>query len=101
MPRPIPYGRQNITDADIAAVVETLHSDYLTQGPKAGEFEKEFADYIGSKYAVAVANGTAALHLAAMAFDVVPGQKVVTTLIVFVIAEEKYYLQILISHLII
>jgi UDP-4-amino-4,6-dideoxy-N-acetyl-beta-L-altrosamine transaminase len=83
MLRPIPYGRQSISDKDIAAVVETLHSDFLTQGPKVGEFEKDFAEYIGCKYAVAVANGTAALHLAAMAFDVAPGQKVITTPITF------------------
>ena len=83
MDRPIPYGRQNITQKDIAAVVETLHSDYLTQGPKVGEFEKDFAEYIGCEYAVAVSNGTAALHLAAMAYDVGPGQKVITTPITF------------------
>ena len=64
---PIPYGRQNITEEDIIAVVEALKSDYLTQGPKILDFEVEFAKYIGSKYAVAVSNGTAALHLSAMA----------------------------------
>jgi UDP-4-amino-4,6-dideoxy-N-acetyl-beta-L-altrosamine transaminase len=83
MDKPIPYGRQNITEEDIAAVVETMHSDYLTQGPKVGEFEKDFADYIGCRYAVAVANGTAALHLSAMAYDVQPGHKVITTPITF------------------
>ena len=61
----IPYGKQNITEADIAAVVEALKSDFLTQGPKIKEFEEAFASYVGSKYAVAVANGTAALHRAA------------------------------------
>jgi len=80
---PIPYGRQHITDEDIQAVVETLCSDYLTQGPKITEFEKAFASYVGSKYAVAVANGTAALHLCAMALNVQPGQKVITTPITF------------------
>lgn len=79
----IPYGKQNITEEDIQAVVETLHSDYLTQGPKIGEFENAFAAYIGSKYAVAVSNGTAALHLCAMALNVKPGQKVITTPITF------------------
>src|ERR1035437_6426931 len=83
MERIIPYGRQNITEDDIAAVVKTLHSDFLTQGPAVAEFEKDFADYIGCKYAVAVANGTAALHLAALANNVVPGQKVITTPITF------------------
>ena len=62
---PIPYGRQHITQDDIDAVVETLQSDYLTQGPKIKEFEEAFATYVGSEYAVAVANGTAALHLCA------------------------------------
>ena len=80
---PIPYGRQNITEEDILAVVETLKSDYLTQGPKILEFEKAFAAYIGCKYAVAVANGTAALHLNALALGVKPGDKVITTPITF------------------
>lgn len=79
----IPYGRQNITDEDIKAVVETLQSDYLTQGPKIGEFEIAFANYVGSKYAVAVSNGTAALHLCAMALNVQKGDKVITTPITF------------------
>jgi UDP-4-amino-4,6-dideoxy-N-acetyl-beta-L-altrosamine transaminase len=79
----IPYGRQNITQDDINAVIETLQSDYLTQGPKILEFEEAFAQYIGSKYAVAVANGTAALHLCALALDVKKGQKVITTPITF------------------
>ncbi|HEV8082827.1 MAG TPA: UDP-4-amino-4,6-dideoxy-N-acetyl-beta-L-altrosamine transaminase [Chitinophagaceae bacterium] len=81
---PIPYGRQNITDEDIHAVIETLQSDFLTQGPKIGEFEKAFASYVGAKYAVAVANGTAALHLCAMALGIEGGQKVITTPITFV-----------------
>ncbi len=80
---PIPYGRQHITDEDIKAVNETLLSDYLTQGPKIAEFENAFAEYIGCKYAVAVANGTAALHLCALALDVQPGQKVITPPITF------------------
>jgi UDP-4-amino-4,6-dideoxy-N-acetyl-beta-L-altrosamine transaminase len=79
----IPYGRQNITENDIKAVVETLKSDYLTQGPKIQEFEEAFADYIGSKYAVALANGTAALHLCALALGIEKGDKVITTPITF------------------
>lgn len=79
----IPYGRQNITDEDIQAVVEVLKSDLLTQGPHVGEFEQAFADYIGSKYAVAVSNGTAALHLCTLALGVNPGDKVITTPITF------------------
>lgn len=79
----IPYGKQSITDEDIQAVIEALKSDYLTQGPKILEFESAFAEYIGSKYAVAVANGTAALHLNALALGVKPGDKVITTPITF------------------
>lgn len=81
--KPIPYGRQNITEEDIQVVVETLKSDYLTQGPKILEFEENFAKYIGAKYAVAIANGTAALHLCAMALDVKESDKVITTPITF------------------
>ncbi|MCG8476582.1 MAG: UDP-4-amino-4,6-dideoxy-N-acetyl-beta-L-altrosamine transaminase [Cytophagales bacterium] len=75
----IPYGRQEITEEDVRAVVETLQSDFLTQGPKIAEFEKRFAGYTGAKYAVAVSNGTAALHLAGLALNVQPGDKVITS----------------------
>jgi UDP-4-amino-4,6-dideoxy-N-acetyl-beta-L-altrosamine transaminase len=81
--KPIPYGRQYITQDDIDSVVEVLKSDFLTQGPKIAEFEKLFANYVGAKYAVAVANGTAALHLCAIASGVKPGDKVITTPITF------------------
>ena len=83
MNNPIPYGRQNITEDDIEAVVEALKSDYLTQGPRINKFEEEFANYVNSKYAVAVSNGTAALHLCALALDVKTGDKVITTPITF------------------
>jgi hypothetical protein len=79
----IPYGKQNITDEDINVVIETLKSDFLTQGPKIAEFEKEFANYIGSKYAVAVSNGTAALHLCALALNVNEKSRVITSPITF------------------
>src|SRR5690606_32704232 len=79
----IPYGRQNITEDDIEAVIETLKSDYLTQGTKIAEFENAFAEYLGSKFAVAVANGTAALHLCTLALNVKEGDKVITTPITF------------------
>ena len=62
----IPYGKQNISQDDIDAVVKTLKSDYLTTGPKVKEFEVALADYCGAKYVVSVANGTAALHLASL-----------------------------------
>lgn len=81
--QPIPYGKQNITEEDILAVTETLKSDFLTQGPKIAEFEGAFAKYIGSSYAVAVSNGTAALHLCTLALGVKPGQKIITTPITF------------------
>lgn len=76
---PIPYGRQDIQDDDIQAVVNVLKSDFLTQGPKIEEFELKFSKYVGSKYAIAVSNGTAALHLSALALDVNNGTKVITT----------------------
>ncbi len=80
---PIPYGRQSIDQADIDAVVETLQADFLTQGPKITEFENAFAKYVGSKFAVAVSNGTAALHLANLALGVTNGDRVITTPITF------------------
>lgn len=83
MRKAIPYGRQNITQEDIDAVVQTLKSDYLTQGPKIAEFEQAFAKYIGCEYAIAVANGTAALHLCALALDIKEGDKVITPPITF------------------
>lgn len=79
----IPYGRQHITPEDIEAVVATLQSDFLTQGPKVAEFEQKFAEYVGAKYAVAVANGTAALHLCALALGVNGKSRVITTPITF------------------
>ncbi|RRD61446.1 UDP-4-amino-4,6-dideoxy-N-acetyl-beta-L-altrosamine transaminase [Tannerella forsythia] len=81
---PIPYGRQNITDEDIQMVIETLKSDYLTQGPKINEFERAFASYVGAKYAVAVNNATAGLHLAATALSVKTNDKVIVTPMTFV-----------------
>lgn len=79
----IPYGKHSITQDDIQAVVDTLQSDYLTQGPKIKEFEEAFAKYIGSHYAVAVSNGTAALHLSVLALGVNHGDQVITTPITF------------------
>jgi UDP-4-amino-4,6-dideoxy-N-acetyl-beta-L-altrosamine transaminase len=79
----IPYGRQSITQEDIDAVVETLKNPYLTQGPKVKEFEDCFAEYVGAKYAVAVANGTAALHLCTLALGVNENSNVITTPITF------------------
>ncbi|MCX8492453.1 MAG: UDP-4-amino-4,6-dideoxy-N-acetyl-beta-L-altrosamine transaminase [Cyclobacteriaceae bacterium] len=83
MSNPIPYGRQSISQEDEYALVEALYSDYLTQGPKVAEFEEKFASYVGSKYAVAVSNGTAALHLCALALGVNDESHVITTPITF------------------
>jgi len=73
----IPYGRQTIEEEDIQAVVEVLRSDWLTTGPKVEAFEKTFADYVGAKYAVAVSSGTAALHSAMYALDILPGDEII------------------------
>jgi UDP-4-amino-4,6-dideoxy-N-acetyl-beta-L-altrosamine transaminase len=83
MTNQIPYGKHYITEADIQSVVDVLKSNFLTQGSKVPEFENAFAQYIGCKYAVAVANGTAALHLSALALDLTSQGKVITTPITF------------------
>ncbi len=79
----IPYGKQHITEEDLAEVSRVLQSDFLTQGPELARFEEAFARRINAPYAVAVANGTAALHLCAMALGVKPGTRVITTPITF------------------
>lgn len=79
----IPYGRQNIQQDDIKAVVETLQADFLTQGPKVKEFEEKFAAYVGAKYALAVNNATSGLHLSVLAMDLKEGERVITTPITF------------------
>jgi perosamine synthetase len=73
----IPYGRQAIDDDDVAAVVEVLRSDWLTTGPKVAEFEAEFARVTGARHAVAVSNGTAALHAAAYAAGIGAGTEAI------------------------
>lgn len=79
----IPYGHQSINEADIQAVVEVLKSDFLTTGPKIEEFEQKVADYIGVNYAVAIANGTAALHAACYAAGISERDEVITSPITF------------------
>lgn len=79
----ISYGRQCIEDDDIQAVTDVLKSDYLTCGPKVDELERALCDYTGAKYAVAVSNGTAALHCACIAAGIGPGDEVITTPITF------------------
>lgn len=81
--QPIPYGKQYISKDDINVVVEALQAEFLTQGPAINNFEKAFAKYMGSKYAVALSNGTAALHLCAIALDVNETSNVITSPITF------------------
>jgi len=80
----IPYGRQNIDESDVQAVLEVLQSDFLTQGPKVPEFEFQIANYVGAKCAVATNSATSSLHLACLALDVGPGDVVWTSPITFV-----------------
>lgn len=80
----IPYGCQSISEADIKAVTDVLRSPLITQGPVSDQFEQVVADYCGARAAVAVANGTAALHLAVMALGLGPGGLLWTTPITFV-----------------
>ena len=75
----IPYARQNIDRDDINSVIKVLKSDWLTQGPKTFEFEKKLASYCGAKYAVAVSNGTAALHLSYLAAEFKKEDEIITT----------------------
>ena len=79
----IPYGRQTIDEDDINAVVDVLKSDYLTTGPKIAEFEQAVASYTGAKYAVAISNGTSALHAGCFAAGIGQGDEVITTPLTF------------------
>jgi perosamine synthetase len=79
----LPYGRQSIEEDDIQAVVNVLRSDWLTTGPKVAEFEEAFAARIGARYAVSFSSGTAALHGAAFAAGLKPGDEAITTPMTF------------------
>ncbi|MCG8583664.1 MAG: UDP-4-amino-4,6-dideoxy-N-acetyl-beta-L-altrosamine transaminase [Pirellulales bacterium] len=79
----LPYGRQTIDDQDIAAVVDVLKSDWLTTGPKVREFEAKVAEHTGTAHAIAVSNGTAALHAMMDALEVGPGDEVIVPTITF------------------
>jgi perosamine synthetase len=79
----LPYGRQSIDESDIQAVVETLRSDWLTTGPKVAEFEEAMAAWVGAKYAVSFSSGTAALHSAAFAAGLQPGDEAITSPLTF------------------
>ena len=89
----IPYGHQHINEDDVQAMIAALKSDYMTQGPLIGQFEKNFANYLGVKYACMVSNGTAALHLCAMALDIKQGDKIITTPITFVASANGFRYQ--------
>lgn len=80
----IPYGRQDITESDIEAVVGVLRSDFLTQGPCVPLFEKQVAEYCGAAHGVAVNSATSALHIACLALGVGPGDVVWTSPVTFV-----------------
>ncbi len=79
----LPYGRQSLSEQDIQAVVEVLRSDWLTTGPKVGEFEERFAAWVEAKYGVSFSSGTAALHAAAFAAGLGPGDEAITTPMTF------------------
>ena len=84
-PRPfLPYGRQTITEADIAAVVEVLRSPFLTQGPAVPAFEQAVAAKVGARHGVAVNSATSALHIACLALGLGPGDRLWTSPITFV-----------------
>ena len=80
---PLPYGRQIIDADDVAAVVEVLQSEWLTTGPKVTEFEGAFAEFVGAEHAVAVSNGTAALHASIYAAGIQPDDEVIVTTMTF------------------
>eukprot|EP00932_Pfiesteria_piscicida_P011621 SRR837773.22809.p1 GENE.SRR837773.22809~~SRR837773.22809.p1 ORF type:complete len:629 (+),score=180.02 SRR837773.22809:144-1889(+) len=84
----LPYGRQSIEEADVQAVIECLYADYLTTGPKVSEFEEATCKYVGTKHAIAVCNGTAALHCAAFAAGVGPGDEVIVSNVTFVASSN-------------
>ena len=84
-PKPVlPYGRQTITEADIAAVVEVLRSPFITQGPTVPAFEQAVAAKVGARYGVAVNSATSALHIACLALGLGPGDQIWTSPITFV-----------------
>lgn len=79
----LPYGRQSIDESDIQGVVDVLRSDWLTTGPRVAEFEEAFAAWVGAKYAVSFSSGTAALHGAAFAAGLKPGDEAITSPMTF------------------
>ncbi len=90
---PLPYGRQSIDDDDVAAVVEALRSDYLTTGPRVGRFEAALARVAGTRHAVALSSGTAALHAAMFALGIGPGDEVIVPAMTFVATANSVVYQ--------
>ena len=84
----IPYGKQSLDEEDIKEVIEVLRSDFLTTGPKIDEFEEKFANYVGSKYAVVVSSGTAALHLACLTAGLKKDDELITSPNTFVASSN-------------
>ncbi len=80
----LPYGKQWLNDKEIEEVVDSLKSSWITTGPKMRKFEEDFRNYIGSKYAVAINSGTAALHISTSSIGIIPGDEVITTPLTFV-----------------
>jgi dTDP-4-amino-4,6-dideoxygalactose transaminase len=89
----LPYGRQSIDEDDIAAVSNVLRSDWLTGGPAVAQFEQAFARTVGAPHAIACSNGTTALHLAALALDLGPGDAVVVPAITFLASATAFRVQ--------
>ena len=79
----LPYSRQSVDEADVAAVAEVLRSDYLTTGPEVGAFEAAFARAVGARHAISCSSGTAALHIAALALGLGPGDVVIVPSVTF------------------
>ncbi len=84
----LPYGRQEVTQADIDSVIDVLKSDFLTQGPRVSDFEQEVSNYCGAEFGVAVNSGTSALHVACLALGLGPGDWLWTTPITFVASSN-------------
>ena len=84
----IPYGKQNINQADVDAVVDVLKSDFLTQGPQVPAFEKSVAQLVGAQYALAVNSATSALHIACLALGLGKGDVLWTSPITFVASSN-------------
>lgn len=95
----IPYGRQDVSDEDIHAVVDVLKSDFLTQGPCVPQFEKAIADYVNAKYAVAVNSATSALHIACLALGMKKGDWLWTSPNTLLLLRTVLFIAVLMSVL--